>query len=86
MKNRTIKSMVCSVKTEKCTDSLRYMLILNSTGKNHVVSSSFFKFMCPRFKLTLKSGNVASRLRRLINTQAMKTEETEEMKNSAIVE
>ena len=49
MKNRTIKSMVCSVETEKCTDSLRYMLILNFAEKNNVVSSSFFKFMCPRF-------------------------------------
>lgn len=33
----------------------------------------------PRFKLTLKSGNVALRLWRLINMQAVKTEETEEI-------
>ena len=45
----TIKSVFCSVETEKCTDSPRHMLFLNLAGKNDAVSSSYFKLMCPRF-------------------------------------
>ena len=44
----TIKSVFCSVETEKCTDSPRYMLFLNLAGKNNVVSSSFFKLIYPQ--------------------------------------